>query len=335
MRAQLVILLLFSCSFITGITANVPLVLSTWDYPAAVSAAWAAVNSDGSALDGVESGVNYCELNQCRGSVGYGNHPDEHGETTLDAMIMDGPSHDAGSVACLRNVRRAISVARNVLEHTETTLLAGELATKFARTMGFPIESLSTNASRAHHSEWKKNSCQPNFWRNVSPDPKEHCGPYRPAKIHSSHKHAITGPDNHDTIGMIVIDKDGKIAVGTSTNGLDHKIPGRVGDTPVVGSGGYVDQEVGAAAATGDGDIMMRFVPSYQAVESMRQGLSPQDAANDAIRRIVRKYPKFQGALIATNTTGHFAIACHGWQTFPYTFANPDNHVTIQEITCM
>lgn len=291
-------------------------------------------NNNGSALDGVETGINFCELNQCRGSVGYGNHPDEDGETTLDAMIMDGPSHDAGAVACLRNVKRAISVARKVLENTESTMLAGELATNFARSMGFPIESLATDASRAHQAEWRRNSCQPNYWKNVSPDPKQNCGPYQPDAVRSPEILIAKGPDNHDTIGMIAIDKEGRIAVGTSTNGLDHKIPGRVGDSPVVGSGGYVDQEIGAAAATGDGDVMMRFLPSYQAVESMRQGKTPQEAADDAISRIVRKYPNFQGALIAANRTGDFAIVCHGWQTFPYTFANSHNDVTIKEINC-
>ena len=305
-RTQLAALFLLP-SLLAIVSGDLPLVLSTWDYPAAVREAWNAVSvSNGSALDGVERGVNFCEMNQCRGSVGFGNHPDEHGETTLDAMIMDGPSHDAGSVACLRNVKEAISVARKVLENTESTMLAGELATKFARSMGFPIQSLTTNVSRAHQLEWKRDSCQPNYWKNVSPDPKHNCGPYRPNKLHSPGARIEKGPDNHDTIGMIVIDKGGRIAVGTSTNGLDHKIPGRVGDTPVIGSGGYVDQEVGAAAATGDGDIMMRFLPSYQAVESLRQGSSPQDAANDAIARIVKKYPLFQGALIVTNHTGQF-----------------------------
>ena len=298
--------------------------------------AWTSVTR-ATALDAVETGVNYCELNQCRGSVGFGNHPDENGETTLDAMIMDGPTHAAGAVASLRRVKRAISVARRVLQHTEATMLAGDLATAFAQSMGFTVESLATNTSRAHHEEWRRNNCQPNYWKNVVPDPRRSCGPYlpEPSSDATSSTSVAKGRDNHDTIGMIAIDAAGRIAVGTSTNGLDHKIAGRVGDTPVVGSGGYVDQEVGAAAATGDGDVMMRFLPTYQAVESMRLGASPQDAADDAIRRILRKYPQFQGAVIVANRTADFAVACHGWQSFPYTFVDAHNQVQVAEISCL
>jgi isoaspartyl peptidase/L-asparaginase-like protein (Ntn-hydrolase superfamily) len=312
-----------------------PFVLCTWDYPEAVKEAWKQVSrDDNSALDAVEKGINVCELTQCRGTVGFGNHPDENGEPTLDALIMDGPSHDAGAVGCLRNVKKAISVARKVLENTQSTLLVGNLATDFAQKMGFVLEPLITNDSDTAYDEWRAKSCQPNYWKNVSPDPKSNCGPYTPGKSLGGKTTASRG--NHDTIGMIARDKRGRLSVGTSTNGLNHKIPGRVGDSPIVGSGGYVDQEVGAAAATGDGDVMMRFLPSYQAVESMKHGWTPQDAANDAIARIAKKYPSFEGAIIVTNLTGHFGIACAGFDEFPYTFADANNpKETIRKIKCI
>lgn len=322
-------------------SSPLPLVVSTWDYPQAVTKAIGTLNSGHSALDAVENGINVCELTQCRGTVGFGGHPDETGETTLDAFIMDGVTHDTGSVSCLRRVKKAISVARKVLEHTKISMVAGELATQFAKQMGFPIESLSTDYSVKEWKQWRNNSCQPNFWKNVSPDPSSNCGPYKPITSRLSRETRRqeqpneVSIENHDTIGMIAIDSKGDMAVGTSTNGLNHKIAGRVGDSPIPGSGGYVDNEVGAAAETGDGDVMMRFVPSYQAVESMRLGSSPEDAAKDAIRRIIKRYPSVQGAIIVANKTGHFAAACTGFDSFPFTVSTSAGDSKILNVTCI
>lgn len=335
-RMNTYLILTICLSGLLGLTSSNPaFVLSTWDYPEAVSEGWSQLVQGNTALDAIEKGINVCELTRCRGSVGYGNHPDESGETTLDALIMDGPTHDAGGVGCLRRVKKAISVARKVLENTKHTLLVGELATQFAEKMGFTIESLSTNESQRAFESWRNQSCQPNFWQNVSPDPTRNCGPYRPlANVSGSRIRKDRG--NHDTIGMVAMDPQRKVASGTSTNGLTHKIPGRVGDSPIPGSGAYADQEVGVAAATGDGDIMMRFLPSYQAVESMRNGKSPQEAASDAIARITSKYPSFEGAVIVANLRGEFGIACHGWDNFPYTYANSTtgSNIKIETINC-
>ena len=316
--------------------SSLPLVIATWDYRDAVTKGRDTLLARGSPLDAVENGVNFCELNQCRGSVGFGGHPDESGETTLDAFIMDGVTHDTGSVSCLRRVKKAISVARCVLENTYVSMIAGELATKFAQEMGFTIESLTTNASEEQFHSWRNDSCQPNYWRNVSPDPKVTCGPYKRDKQRHSGPRVMRGIsiDNHDTIGMIAVDRKGDIAVGTSTNGLNHKIAGRVGDTPIPGSGGYVDNEIGAAAATGDGDVMMRFVPSYQAVESMRLGLTPQQAAHESIVRIIRRYPSFEGAIVVANKSGHYAAACANLQSFPMTIGTADS-INIINISCI
>ncbi|XP_067885430.1 N(4)-(Beta-N-acetylglucosaminyl)-L-asparaginase-like isoform X2 [Heterodontus francisci] len=245
--------------------AQLPLVINTWPYHNAVQRAWDTLQSGGSALDAVEKGCTQCEIDQCRGTVGYGGNPDEHGETTLDAMIMNGNTIEVGGVGQLRRIKSAISVARAVMEHSSHSLLVGESASIFAQNMGFLSEDLTTNKSLSMHSEWLSKNCQPNFWKNVLPNAETSCGPYKRMKGLQSKKHRMSAEmfnvHNHDTIGMVVIDKSGSVAAGTSTNGLTHKIPGRVGDSPIAGAGAYADSTAGAAAATGVGDIMMRFLP--------------------------------------------------------------------------
>ncbi|KAI1281956.1 putative asparaginase [Halotydeus destructor] len=249
---------------------------------------------------------------------------------------MDGPTHDAGSVGGIRRVKSAISVARKVLEHTRVTLLVAEQATDFAKSMGFPVESLTSNQSATEHRDWLKNGCQPNYWVKVKPDPSRFCGPYQSADSVSVQRHRDISDKNHDTIGMVVIDRKGWMAVGTSTNGLDHKIAGRVGDSPIIGSGAYVDQQHGAAAATGDGDVMMRFLPSYQAVESLRQGMTPDQAAKDAMRRIAARAPDFQGAIVVATSDGHYSAACHGLGSFPYSVANDQTgKAVVKTVPCI
>nr|CAD7407238.1 unnamed protein product [Timema poppensis] len=192
-----------------------------------------------------------------------------------------------GAVGALRRVKNAISVARHVLDYTQHSLLVGDQATEFAVAMGFKEEPLETNASTKIWQQWKQNNCQPNFWMNVSPDPASTCGPYKPAtksltsKQYQQRGVKFGGEGNHDTIGMVAIDNRGKIAAGTSTNGASHKIPGRVGDSPIPGAGAYADGEVGAAAATGDGDVMMRFLPRilyfFQAAQRIYTMRTPRD----------------------------------------------------------
>lgn len=260
---------------------------------------------------------------------------------------------EIGAVAAMRYVKDGIKAAKLVMEHTGHTLLVGEKATAFAITMGLAgPTNLSSPDSMEKWSNWRQNHCQPNFWKNV--DPAGNCGPYHPINIPpfgsmdpvqnavvetqgptcqgwfesnnlleptNSHFKSVINRHNHDTISMAVIDKMGHVAAGTSTNGATFKIPGRVGDGPIPGSSAYADDEVGACGATGDGDIMMRFLPCYQVVESMRRGMEPRDAAMDAISRISRKYPNFVGAVFAINKKGVHAGACHGW-TFQYSVRN-------------
>ncbi|CAA7393055.1 unnamed protein product [Spirodela intermedia] len=246
---------------------------------------------------------------------------------------------EVGAVAAMRYVKDGIRAAKLVLEHTEHSFIVGEQASVFAISMGLPGPTdLSSPESIAQWNKWRMSACQPNFRKNVLPT--NGCGPYRPsdsgdAVIESpayvdverwsgSDEMAFFGSNstfaslqNHDTISMAVIDRAGRIAVGTSTNGATFKIPGRVGDGPIAGSSAYADDEVGACGATGNGDIMMRFLPCYQVVESMRQGRDPEHAASNAMSRIARKYPNFVGAVFAVNNKGAHGGACHGW-TFQY-----------------
>ncbi|KAL4229853.1 hypothetical protein ACF0H5_010245 [Mactra antiquata] len=321
-----------------------PVVVNTWPFTNATQAAWdTIIMKKGTSVDAVEAGCTECEVQQCDGTVGWGGDPDENGETTLDAMIMDGITHDVGAVGALRRVKTAISVARAVMERTTHTLLVGDQATEFAAQMGFHTGDIHSNKSIEIYKQWRLNNCQPNYWKNVLPDPKTSCGPYKPSPFHVNHKRQLSedlykgiGDQNHDTIGMVVIDGNGNMACGTSTNGLNHKIPGRVGDSPIPGAGSYVDNDVGGAAATGDGGVMMRFLPSYHAVMMMKMGASPGEATADALKNIIRLYPDFVGAVLAVNKNGAHGAACHGIPKFPYSIRSLQyDEVTVIEVPCV
>ncbi|KAG6429248.1 hypothetical protein SASPL_107293 [Salvia splendens] len=230
-------------------------------------------------------------------TVGPGGSPDENGETTIDAMVMNGVTMEVGAVAAMRYVSDGIKTARLVMQHTEHTLLVGEQASRLAIYMGLPGHTnLSSEESIVASQIFGKMSYH-------------------------------FGLHNHDTIAMAVIDKKRLIAVGTSTNGATFKIPGsnptlpmHFGDGPIAGSSAYADTDVGACGASGDGDIMMRFLPCYQVVESLRLGMEPKLAAEDAI---ARKYPDFVGGVFAVDKNGIHAGACHGW-IFQYSVRSPD-----------
>ncbi|XP_052078887.1 N(4)-(Beta-N-acetylglucosaminyl)-L-asparaginase-like [Mytilus californianus] len=326
------ILLLSILVYVCG--DKTPIVVTTWSYPNATRAAWIELmQNHGTAVDAVVTGCSACETSQCRGAVGFGSKPDEAGNTTLDAMIMDGKTMDVGAVGCLTNTKSAIAVAKAVMKYTKHTLLVGERASLFAAEMGLGWDnSLSSTKSESQYSEWKQKNCQPNFWENVSPDPSSGCGPYIPANITTSSLMDSIDSDNHDTIAMLAIDKKGDISSGTSTNGLNHKIPGRVGDSPIVGAGSYAMNGVGAAASTGNGDIMMRFLPAFHAVMMMQVGMDPLNALTTAMRPITQFYPMFRGAMIAVNQNGDYAAVCHGMESFDFCVANPAN-LNVQVLT--
>ncbi|KAL5113635.1 hypothetical protein ACEQ8H_008474 [Pleosporales sp. CAS-2024a] len=307
---------------------GLPMVINTWGgaFTAATDAAYTAMlNPATSALDAVELGCATCEANQCDGTVGYGGSPDENCETTLDAMIMDGTSMKSGSVAALRRIKDAISVARAVLEHTSHTMLAGDFATAFALSNGFVAEDLTTAESAASCDKWKESGCQPNYRINVTPDPNSSCGPYTALPLNSTSSTYASdlmfrdAPEGHDTISMVALHASGTMAAGTSTNGAARKVPGRVGDGPITGSGSYVD---------GDGDIMMRFLPCYQAIENLRLGMSPKAAAEDVVTRMLRKYPKVHSGIVVVNAKGEHGAAGSGW-TFTYAYRGGSMNETV------
>nr|GLL21035.1 probable isoaspartyl peptidase/L-asparaginase 3 [Ipomoea trifida] len=214
-----------------------PLVVSTWPFLEAVRAAWRAADSGLSAIDAVVEGCSACEELRCDGTVGPGGSPDENGETTIDAMVMNGVTMEVGAVAGMRYVKDGIKAARLVMEYSTHTMLVGEKASVFAISMGLPgPTNLSSAESIEKWTKWKENNCQPNFRKNVIPTDK--CGPYSPKGFTYQDETKCSvgpnesgsfhiGPNNHDTISMAVVDKKGQIAVGTSTNGATFKIPGR------------------------------------------------------------------------------------------------------------
>ncbi|CDW53961.1 N(4) (Beta N acetylglucosaminyl) L asparaginase [Trichuris trichiura] len=289
----------------------------------------------GDTVEAVLTGCSVCEHLRCDGTVGYGGSPDETGETTLDAMVMHGPTGDIGAVAGLKRIKNAVRVAAAVMKYTTHSLIVGEAATRFALEMGFEESDLHTKDSIDMWKAWAEAQCQPNFRRNVIPDPTQHCGPYKPLPEGDKG----SGPYDasalsHDTIGMIALHR-GNLSVATSTNGARHKVPGRVGDSPIPGAGGYADNEIGAACATGDGDTLMKMLPSYQAVENMRQGMHPNEATADVIGRIAKKYAHFKGAVIAVNKYGTVGGACHGFDRFSYSVRRGEpNEVQVVPVTC-
>ena len=269
--------------------AQNPIVLSTWNFGLqANEAAWEILSKNGRALDAVEAGVKIPEGDPNERSVGYGGRPDRDGKVTLDACIMDEFSN-IGSVACLEHIKHPIAVARAVMEKTPHVMLVGKGALQFAISQGFKKENLLVEDSEKEWKEWLKTS------------------KYNPkANI-----------ENHDTIGMIALDANGNLSGACTTSGMAFKMHGRVGDSPIIGAGLYVDNEIGAATATGHGEEVIRISGCHLVVELMRQGLSPQSACEEAVMRIVKLTQKrgkelkdIQVGFIALNKKGEFGSYC-------------------------
>lgn len=305
------------------------LVINTWPFVNATRAAFAALNQTGSALDAVEAGCLQAEADQSLDSVSYGYHPDEAGNVTFDAMLINGVTMEVGAVAAMPDVLQAISVARAVMERTGHTMLVGDRAAEFALEMGFKKRSLNNDRSTAAWRQWQSNRCQPNFRRNVAPDPASSCGPYKPVGVDGDdynrrRNQGVPRRHGHDTIGMIAMDASGGLAVGTTTNGADHRVPGRVGDTAVVGAGGYAIAGVGAAVGTGDGDILMRYLLAFDAVKAMSRGAAPDAACRAALAEVrAPSAAGFHGALAAVDARGNVGGACVGFDSFEISVMRP------------
>ena len=266
--------------------AGGPVFLSTWKWGLEANERAAQVfGGGGSLLDAVEKGINLVEDDPNVTTVGYGGFPNAQGEVELDAGIMNGTTHRAGSVCNLHKIKNPISVARLIMEKTRHTTMAGEGALQFAIAMGFKPMQLLTEKSLAAWLKWKDSPNHETFW------------------IDSEH---------HDTIGMLGIDGKGKIVAGCSTSGLAWKIPGRVADSPLVGCGYYADDAAGAASATGNGDVMANYCTSMFIVQRMAQGAHPQEACNDAMRFMAKTAPDLHSAeycVIALSPRGEIGAA--------------------------
>lgn len=266
-----------------------PIVLSTWNFGIqANAAAWEILKNNGRALDAVEAGVKVPEGDPKERSVGYGGRPDRDGRVTLDACIMD-ENANIGSVGCLEFIKHPIAVARAVMEKTPHVMLVGDGALQFALSQGFVKENLLVEDSEKEWKEWLKTS------------------QYKP----------IANIENHDTIGMIALDAKGNLSGACTTSGMAFKMHGRLGDSPIIGAGLYVDNEIGAATATGHGEEVIRISGCHLVVELMRQGKSPQKACEEAVARIVKltknrnkDLKDIQVGFIALNKKGEYGSYC-------------------------
>lgn len=284
-------------------TQGKPLIISTWKHGIEANAeAWKTLKNGGSVLDAVEKGVMIPEADPENLSVGIGGLPDREGQVTLDASIM-GPDGSCGSVVYLQHIKHPICVARKVMEETPHVMMAGEGALQYALSQGFEKENLLTEKAEAAWKEWLKES------------------QYKP----------IINVENHDTIGLLAIDEEGDIAGACTTSGLAFKMNGRVGDSPIIGSGLFVDNAIGGAVCTGLGEEVIKSVASFLAVEKMRDGASPQEACEIAIARIMEKsphYKDFQVGIIAINKAGEYGShAIHPW--FNYALHTTEDNVLI------
>lgn len=274
------------------IASRLPIVVSTWDFGVAANAsAWHVLSKGGRALDAVEAGAKIPEADLSNHSVGKSGYPDRDGHVTLDASIMD-EFGNCGSVAAMEDIAHAITVARMVMEKTPHVLLVGEGATQLALQNGLKKEKLLTPAAEKAWKEWLKKA------------------QYKPVINIENQGHMPGSAYNHDTIGMLAIDSRGNISGACTTSGMAFKMRGRVGDSPIIGAGLYVDNEVGGATATGVGEEVIRNAGSFLVVELMRRGYHPEDACREAINRIIKRKPQIakdiQVGFLAINKKGEY-----------------------------
>ncbi len=309
----------------TGDRFAKPLVVSTWDSGVrANAAAWKVMATGGRALDGVEAAARSAE-DEASCCVGLAAWPDRDGFVTLDASIMDERAN-CGAVSFVQRIKHPISVARKLMETTPHVMLSGEGATKFAVENGFPLESgeLSPDAEKAWREWLKKSEYKPKInIENQKPGAMSQFAPY----------FFDDGSANHDTMGTIALDARGNLSGAVTTSGMAYKIHGRVGDSPVIGAGLFVDNEVGAATSSGVGEEVIRICGTHTVIEQMRIGRTPEQACREAVNRIIKRDPlkakQLQVGFVAISkagTVGAFAIQ----KGFTYSVTNrqyPDGKV--------
>ena len=272
---------------------NNPVICSTWNFGLpANELAWKVLDNGGKAMDAAEAGARHAESDPENSSVGFGGLPDEKGNVTLDACVMDSTGN-AGSVAFLQNIKHPVSVARKVMEETKHVMLVGEGARQFAVSNGFEEINLLTEESEKNWKKWLKE------------------------------RREMTPHETHDTLSVLVQDKMGDLAGACTTSGWAYKMHGRVGDSPIIGAGLFVDNEVGCAAATGLGEEVIKTTGSFLVVELMRQGYDPTKACEEALNRVIKAHngnPDFQIGYIALRKDGEIGSACLKW-SFEYALA--------------
>ena len=265
-----------------GGSASVPFIITSHTNETgrdAMEQAWLILSGGGSALDAIERGANVIELDPEGFGVGYGGLPNADGVVQLDASVMDGRTYNAGSVGALEKIKTPASVARLVMERTDHIMLVGKGALEFARAFGFEEANLLTEASRERWLRWREQLSDRDDW-----GPSDH--------LRGRDGVGLDGdPGFQDgTTNVLAVDANGDVAGITTTSGLSWKVPGRVGDSPIIGAGLYVDNAVGAAGATGRGEDVIKSCASYFIVLRMKDGRTPQQACEDACQMIVEKY---------------------------------------------
>ena len=277
-----------------------PIVISTWDSGMPVNAeAWKILSAKGTALDAVEAGAMHIE-NKIDCCVGLGGYPDRDGIVTLDSCIMDHKAN-CGAVAGLERIKHPVSVARKVMEKTPHVILVGAGAQQFAVENGFVLESekLSIPAKNAY-TEWLKKS---EYKPVINIENKKQNGPFAPNFFED-------GTANHDTMGLVAMDTTGNLSGAVTTSGMAFKLHGRVGDSPIIGAGLFVDNEIGAATSSGTGEEVIRICGTHLVVEFMRQGYSPEMACKKAVERVVKrdkeKAKTLQVGFLAMNKKGQY-----------------------------
>lgn len=267
-----------------GTATKAPIVVSTWNHGIAANKnAWKILSANGKSLDAVEQGVRTTESDMTNRSVGIGGRPDRDGHVTLDACIMDENSK-CGAVAYLEGIKHPISVARTIMENTPHIMLAGEGAKQFALDYGFNKVKSPLKEVKKEWKEWKKENKE----KFDKPD---------------------INNENHDTIGMLALDAEGNLSGACTTSGWGYKLPGRIGDSPIIGAGLFIDNDIGAACATGLGEAVIRIAGSHTVVELMRNGHSPEEACRLAVERIISKHEDLTGlqvGFLALNKNGEY-----------------------------
>jgi len=284
---------LFSHNRPQNTAGSTPVVIASMNGLEAVKLAYAKIQAGADALDAVIAGVNLVEDDPNDHSVGLGGLPNENGIVELDACCMHGPTHNAGAVAALQNIRNPSRVARIVMERTDHVLLVGKGALRFAKMHGFREENLLTDEAREIWLKWKENLSNQDDWLPDDRGSDEQS--LHPVK-------RLTG-----TINCNALDLKGNISGATTTSGLSFKIPGRVGDSPIIGAGLYVDNEIGACGSTGRGEENLRNLSSFMVVEYMRMGMAPEDACLSVCKRIADK-ARLQPYLLKTDGRPDFNV---------------------------